>query len=128
MRFKLAVLGSVLVMTAAAAPAAPPMRIYHPPAGFPSLGPIGDGRRAWLEYNCYGCHGDNASGGMGPNIQGAEAGDVTEAVLHGDAKEGGMRSFKGIVTAKQVKTIVAYLKSIGTPKEPTWLDWWNDYP
>ena len=94
---------------------------------FPSLGPIGDGRRAWLEFNCYGCHGNNASGGMGPNVQHSEAGDVSEAI-NGDAKEGGMRSFKGLLAKKDAKNIAAYLNSIGTKKEPTWLDWWNNSP
>ncbi len=96
-------------------------------APFPTLGPVGDGRRAWLEYNCYGCHGNNAAGGMGPNIQHADGGDVSEA-MNGDAKEGGMRSFKGIAARKAAKNITAYLKSIGTKNEPTWLDWWNNQP
>jgi cytochrome c oxidase cbb3-type subunit 3 len=93
-----------------------------------SLDSIGEGRRAFLEFNCSGCHGNAAGGGMGPNIQGAEGGDVQEAVLKGDAKEGGMPSFKGCATSTDVKNIVAYLHSIGTQNEPTWLDWWNLNP
>jgi cytochrome c oxidase cbb3-type subunit 3 len=92
------------------------------------LGPSDEGRRAFLEFNCSGCHGNSAGGGMGPNIQNAEQGDVQEAVLHGDAKEGGMPSFSGCATQKDVKNIVAYLRTIGTKNEPTWLDWWNLNP
>jgi hypothetical protein len=65
---------------------------------------------------------------MGPAIKGAEQGDVQEAVLQGDAREGGMPSFKGCATSTDVKNLVAYLRSIGTKSEPTWLDWWNLNP
>ena len=92
-----------------------------------NLGPIGNGRRVWLKLNCGGCHGDNASGGMGPNIQGAEAGDVSEA-MQGDATEGGMRSFAAYATTADAMNIAAYLRSIGTPSEPKWADWWNPVP
>ena len=98
-----------------------------PAASFAQLGPIGEGRRAWLKFNCYGCHGNNGAGGMGPNIQHAERGDVGEA-MNGDAKEGGMRSFKGLATATDAANIAAYLATIGTAKEPTWLDWWKPVP
>jgi mono/diheme cytochrome c family protein len=92
------------------------------------LGAIGEGRRAYLEFNCAGCHGNAAGGGMGPGIKGAEQGDVQEAVLQGDAREGGMPSFKGCATSADVGNIAAYLRSIGTKNEPTWLDWWNLNP
>lgn len=92
-----------------------------------NLGPVGNGRRVWLKLNCGGCHGDNASGGMGPNIQHAEAGDVAEA-LQGDAAEGGMRSFAAYATTTDAMNIAAYLNSIGTPSEPKWVDWWNPLP
>lgn len=93
-----------------------------------TLGPVGEGRRAWLKFNCYGCHGNNAAGGMGPNVQHAEAGDVAQVVLRGDGVEAGMRSFAGIATATDANNIAAYLRTIGTPAEPTWLDWWNATP
>jgi mono/diheme cytochrome c family protein len=92
------------------------------------LDSAGEGRRAYLEFNCSGCHGNSAGGGMGPNIAGAESGDIQEAVLQGDAKEGGMPSFKGCVTSADVKNIGAYLRTIGSGNEPTWLDWWNLNP
>jgi cytochrome c551 len=92
------------------------------------LGAVGEGRRVFLEFNCSGCHGDSAGGSMGPALKNAEQGDVQEAVLHGDAKEGGMPSFQGCATNSDVKHIVAYLHSIGTKNEPTWLDWWNLIP
>src|SRR5271154_5988023 len=54
------------------------------PPMLPDLGPAGDGRRTYLELNCYLCHGDNAAGQFGPNIQHAEQGDIDEAVKQGD--------------------------------------------
>lgn len=91
------------------------------------LNAAGEGRRAWLRLNCYGCHGNNASGGMGPNIQHSEYGDVSEAMA-GDAREGGMRSFAGIAKSNDAANIAAYLATIGTPQEPKFLDWWNAKP
>jgi mono/diheme cytochrome c family protein len=92
------------------------------------LDSVGEGRRVYLEFNCAGCHGNAAGGAMGPGIKGAEQGDVQEAVLQGDAREGGMPSFKGCATSTDVSNITAYLRSIGTKNEPTWLDWWNLEP
>lgn len=116
MRLMQALMGSVLTMAALAQA-----------AGAADLGPVGEGRRAWLKLNCYGCHGNNAAGGMGPNIQHAEAGDVGEA-MWGDAMEGGMRSFSGYATTKDANNIAAYLATIGGAKEPKWLDWWKPVP
>lgn len=92
------------------------------------LNAIGEGRRVYLEFNCAGCHGNSAGGGMGPHIAGAEKGDIQEAVLKGDAREGGMPSFKGCATTTDVTNLAAYLRTIGTKNEPTWLDWWNLNP
>jgi mono/diheme cytochrome c family protein len=102
-----------------------------PATSFAQLNAIGEGRRAWLEYNCSGCHGNNGAGGMGPNIQHAEKGDVSQA-MSGDATEGGMRSFRAVIPSTKFATaasnIAAYLATIGTKNEPTWLDWWNPKP
>jgi len=116
MRLLHLVLGSVVVATALA-----------PAVGYAQLSPVQEGRRAWLKLNCYGCHGNNGAGGMGPNIQHAERGDVSEA-MNGDAREGGMRSFAGIAKSADAGNIAAYLATIGTPKEPTWMDWWKRIP
>lgn len=101
--------------------------ILAPAPGFAQLSPVQEGRRAWLSLNCYGCHGNNGGGGMGPNIQHAERGDISEA-MNGDDTEGGMRSFAGIAKAADPGNIAAYLATIGTAREPTWLDWWKPVP
>lgn len=92
------------------------------------LGAVSEGRRAWLEFNCSVCHGNAAAGAWGPNIQGAEAGDIGAAVLNGDAIEGGMPSFHGCATKTDVKNLSAYLRIVGSKTAPTWLDWWNPTP
>lgn len=113
------------------APAILAVITFIPTVSHAQLNAVGEGRRAWLQYNCYGCHGNNGAGGMGPNVQHTERGDVSQA-MSGDATEGGMRSFRNVVPAAKFGTtaanIAAYLASIGTKNEPTWLDWWNAKP
>jgi mono/diheme cytochrome c family protein len=92
----------------------------------PPLNAAGEGRREYLKLNCYSCHGMRAQGGMGPNIVHAESGDVNEAVMQGE--EGGMISFSHYATKVDTKHLTAYLKSIGTPGEPTFNDWWVANP
>ncbi len=87
---------------------------------------VSAGRRAWLQFNCYGCHGNNGAGGMGPNVQHSNSNDVTDAMKGGE-KDGGMRSFIGTTNATtfDAANIAAYLATIGTTSEPKWLDWWH---
>ncbi len=86
---------------------------------------VTEGRKAWLRLGCYGCHGDNGAGGMGPNVKGKEVGDVNEA-MSGDAREGGMRADVGVTEAKSTDPadIAAYLATIGKSNEPKWHTWW----
>jgi mono/diheme cytochrome c family protein len=91
------------------------------------------GRVDWFKWNCVGCHGDNAKGGMGPNIVGTEYGDLYEAVLQGDAREGGMINFSSLPssirpTTNDLTDIAAYLASIGKPGEPKFVVWWTTPP
>lgn len=96
------------------------------PMSSATLSPAGEGRRLFLELNCYSCHGMSAQGGMGPNIQHAESGDVSEALIEGE--DSGMRSFSGYVTTTDINNITAYLQSIGTSSEPKFNDWWVPVP
>jgi cytochrome c oxidase cbb3-type subunit 3 len=94
--------------------------------GADTLSPAGEGRRVFLEYNCYGCHGDGATGGMGPNIVGAGSGIISFMVNFGNGL--GMPSFKSYLNATDVDNLAAYLASIGGPDEPKWHDWWVANP
>ncbi len=78
-----------------------------------------DGRRAYNRLNCVSCHGQDGSGGMGPNIKGA-GGDVAEAVYG----EGAMPSFAGFLCPNDIIDLEAYLGN--TTKIVKYLDW-DDY-
>jgi mono/diheme cytochrome c family protein len=84
------------------------------------------GRRLFLALNCYSCHGLAAGGAIGPNIVGASRDAVEFNVLNGNA--GGMPSFALYVTETDITHITNYLDSIGTPDEPTFVDWWRKNP
>jgi mono/diheme cytochrome c family protein len=90
------------------------------------LSQAGEGRRLFLKLNCYSCHGMGATGGMGPNIVHRSLAEVRSAVLGGRA--GGMPSFAGHVDDKDIRRIAAYLKVIGTDREPVFNDWWIKVP
>ena len=120
-----ALMAMPLALTATASRAADAVA---PSAAVPmaSLNQAGEGRRLYLKLNCYSCHGMRAQGGMGPNIVHAEAGDVREAVWQGE--DSGMISFKHYANKVDLKNLAAYLKSIGTAKEPRFNDWWLPNP
>jgi len=122
-------LGGACVMgaeTGATVAATPSVSPATPAAGAQTLGPAGEGRRLYLRLNCYGCHGNAAKGGMGPNIVHAEFGDLSEAVLEGE--DHGMRSYRTYVTSTDIANLSAYLRSIGTTAEPKFKDWWVPVP
>ena len=75
-----------------------------------------DGRRAYNRLNCVSCHGQDGSGGMGPDIRG-QGGDVAEAVNG----EGAMPSYAGFLCPNDVIDLQAYLGSIS--KTVKYLDW-----
>jgi len=85
-----------------------------------------EGRRAYMRLNCYSCHGDKGAGGMGPNISGAESGDVQEAVISG--AEGGMPAFKNYLCPNDISYLSAYLQVIGSKTAPTFKQWWIQNP
>jgi cytochrome c551 len=120
MRIPLVSIGAILVVVVLSA------RIQVLAQTAPKLTPAGEGRRVYLRYNCYGCHGMRAGGGMGPNIVRAESGDLREAVMEGE--DGGMPSFRALLTSTDISNLSAYLSSIGTPNEPRFDDWWVPVP
>ncbi|MGZ5076215.1 MAG: c-type cytochrome [Methylobacter sp.] len=75
-----------------------------------------DGRRAYNRLNCVSCHGQDGSGGMGPDIRG-EGDDIAEAVYG----EGAMPSFAGFLCPNDITDLQAYLNSIS--KTAKYLDW-----
>jgi cytochrome c oxidase cbb3-type subunit III len=94
-----------------------------------SANPFGDdpvalveGRRLFVQYNCAGCHGDHAGGGMGPSLRDKDwiYGDsdvhIFDSIAEGRAH--GMPSWAVRMPEQQVWKIVSYIKSLRTDKEP----------
>ena len=81
-----------------------------------------DGRRLFNWYNCSGCHGDHAGGGMGPSLRdslwyyGGDEASIFASITEG--RQHGMPAWGSKVPADQVWKIVTYIKSLRTPNEP----------
>ena len=119
--------GTLLALLSAPVPAQTSAAVPKGPVVLDApLNRIGEGRRLFLKYNCYSCHGMRAEGGMGPPIADRDIDVVRSAVMFG--RDGGMRSFAEFLDEKDVRRLASYLKSIGTDKEPMFNDWWEDIP
>jgi cytochrome c oxidase cbb3-type subunit 3 len=81
-----------------------------------------DGRRLFDWYNCSGCHGGHAGGGMGPSLRdpvwiyGSRDDQIFDSIAQGRGK--GMPAWGTKIPEAQVWELVAYIKSMGTPQEP----------
>ncbi|HET7879587.1 MAG TPA: cytochrome c, partial [Acetobacteraceae bacterium] len=83
-----------------------------------------NGRKLFLETNCYICHGGRGGGGMCPSLRDSrpDAGDVADAVLNG--KPQGMPSFAALLSNLDVNDLAAYIHSLRSNNEPTFVEWW----
>jgi cytochrome c oxidase cbb3-type subunit III len=83
---------------------------------------LAEGRRLFESYNCSGCHGDHAGGGMGPSLRDADwiyggtSAQVFNSIAEGRAH--GMPAWGLKLPEDQIWKLVAYIKSLRTPKEP----------
>ena len=83
---------------------------------------MADGRRLFNWYNCSGCHGGHAGGGMGPSLRdpvwlyGNRDDQIFDTIAHGRSK--GMPAWGSKIPQNQIWELVAYIKSMGTPEEP----------
>lgn len=81
-----------------------------------------DGRRLFNWYNCSGCHGGHAGGGMGPSLRdqdwlyGNRDDQIYSSIVQGRSK--GMPAWGSKIPEMQVWELVAYIKSLRTPQEP----------
>ena len=81
-----------------------------------------EGRQLFIRFNCSGCHGGRAGGGMGPSLRDVDwlYGDH-DAQLFSSIAEGrahGMPSWQPRLTADQIWKLVTYIKSLRTRNEP----------
>jgi cytochrome c oxidase subunit II len=103
------------------------------------MSPAAAGQQMFESLGCASCHGANAEGGRGPALLGvygsnvtlnngqsqrADEGYVRESILNPQAKIVTgfgpiMPSFQGQLTEEQLLQLVAYVKSLSTPKTET---------
>jgi cytochrome c oxidase cbb3-type subunit 3 len=82
-----------------------------------------EGRRLFMWYNCAGCHGDHAGGGMGPSLRdttwvyGSGEQQIFASITEGRAR--GMPAWGSKLPQDQIWKLVAYIKSLRTPNEPS---------
>lgn len=82
---------------------------------------IAQGRRLFVQMNCYGCHGGHGGGGMGPSLRdrtwiyGNSDQQIFTSIAQGRAH--GMPAWGTRLTEDQIWKLVAYVKSLRTPLE-----------
>lgn len=81
-----------------------------------------NGWRLFNWYNCSGCHGGHAGGGMGPSLRDATwiYGDRDDQIFDSIAqgRSEGMPAWGTKIPEDQIWQLVAYIKSMRTPQEP----------
>lgn len=81
-----------------------------------------EGRQLFVRYNCAGCHGGHAGGGMGPSLRdevwiyGNSDAHIFDSIAQGRAH--GMPAWGVKIPQDQIWKLVAYIKSLRTPLEP----------
>ena len=83
---------------------------------------MGEGRQLFVRFNCSGCHGGRAGGGMGPSLRdvdwiyGSRDAQLFRSIADGRAH--GMPSWQPRLTPDQIWKLVTYIKSLRTRNEP----------
>jgi cytochrome c oxidase cbb3-type subunit 3 len=101
-------------------PAAEPPRRDNPYAG--NRAAMAEGRVLFVQFNCSGCHGGRAGGGMGPSLRdvawlyGDTAPQIFSSIHEGRSQ--GMPAWGTKLPADQIWKLVAYVRSLRTPNEP----------
>src|SRR5690349_22823853 len=81
-----------------------------------------EGRVLFVRYNCSGCHGGRAGGGMGPSLRdtvwryGNSDAQIFSSIMEG--RDRGMPAWGTKITEDQIWKLVTYVKSLRTPAEP----------
>ncbi len=84
---------------------------------------ITDGRRLFLWYNCYACHGPHGGGAIGPSLRdrrwryGDSDADIFASIAQG--RPNGMPAWGNKIPEIQIWELVAYINSLDTSREPS---------
>ncbi len=87
-----------------------------------NAGAAAEGRQLFVQYNCSGCHGGRAGGGMGPSLRdsawiyGNSDAQIYESIFVG--RPNGMPTWGAKISADQIWKIITYIRTLGTPQEP----------
>jgi cytochrome c oxidase cbb3-type subunit 3 len=96
-----------------------------PPVNNPHAGDtrvLPEARRAFGYFNCSGCHGTHAGGGMGPSLRdsswiyGGDASSIFASISEG--RQHGMPAWGSKLSQDQIWKLVTYIQSLRTPNEP----------
>ncbi len=94
--------------------------VHNPYAG--DAAAANEGRQLFVQYNCSGCHGGRAGGGMGPSLRDSIwIYGSSDAQLLGTITEGrsaGMPAWGGRIPQDQIWKIITYIRTLGTSQEP----------
>lgn len=94
--------------------------LANPLAGDPTART--EGYHLFNQFNCSGCHGGRAGGGMGPSLRdpdwlyGSTPDRVFNSIAQGRGR--GMPSWGTRIPEKQIWELTAYIESLRTPDEP----------
>jgi cytochrome c oxidase cbb3-type subunit 3 len=81
-----------------------------------------EGRRLFVRFNCSGCHGGRAGGGMGPSLRdpdwlyGSSADRIFNSIAQGRGR--GMPAWGARLPEQQIWELTAYVQSLRTRDEP----------
>lgn len=82
---------------------------------------VQEGRRLFVRFNCSGCHGGHAGGGMGPSLRDQDwMYGHTDAHIYDSIAEGrahGMPAWATTLPDEYVWKLTAYIQSLGTDHE-----------
>ena len=100
----------------------PPQHIVRPANPFAAdRGARAEGRELFVRFNCSGCHGGHAGGGMGPSLRdvdwiyGAVDAQIYSSIAEGRAH--GMPAWGVMLNDDQIWKLVAYIRTLRTPDE-----------
>jgi cytochrome c(L) len=87
---------------------------------------IAEGKELYKKMNCYGCHGMQGGGGMGPSLidEAWKTGEGSDLNLLDQIRngKGQMPPYKTMVSDDQAWKLIAFIRSLykGDPKKITW--------
>jgi cytochrome c(L) len=87
---------------------------------------IAEGKELYKKMNCYGCHGMQGGGGMGPSLidEAWKTGDGSDHNLLDQIRngKGQMPPYKTMVNDDQAWKLIAFIRSLykGDPKKISW--------